>query len=183
MYYKTNNMEKASVKFEKAIFAGGCFWCVAEAFSKIDGVKKVISGYTGGNGQNPNYEDYASKGFIEAIQITYDPEIINYDQLLELFWKQIDPADSGGQFSDRGPQYRSAIFYRSENQKQEAIKSKSDIEKSGMFKKPLATEIIKASKFYPAEQYHQDYHEKNPVRYKFYRLSCGRDGRLREIWG
>lgn len=176
-------MEKASIKFEKAIFAGGCFWCMAEAFEKMDGVQKVISGYIGGSGENPNYENYAAKGFVEAIQVTYNPKITSYEQLLNLFWKQIDPTDSGGQFNDRGPQYNAAIFYHDEKQKQAAVKSKNELEKSGLFKKPLTTKILKTSKFYPAEQYHQDYHEKNPVKYKFYHFSCGRDQRLRDIWG
>lgn len=180
---KIKNMKKLSVKFEKSIFAGGCFWGMSDAFKKIGGVNEVVSGYIGGRGENPNYEDYAKKGFVEGIKITYNPTIIGYDQLLDLFWKRIDPTDPDGQFRDRGSQYISAIFYRNEKQRQAAMKSKKSLEKSGIFEKPIATKIFKASKFYPAEQYHQDYHEKNPDKYKLYYFSCGIDQRLRDVWG
>lgn len=167
---------------EKAIFAGGCFWCMTPPFEKLEGVIKVVSGYTGGSGKNPTYDDYAQKGHIEAVEITYDPSKITYSQLLDVFWKQINPTDSGGQFCDRGPQYRSAIFYHDDTQKQLAQKSKAELGQSGIFNSPVVTELIPASTFYPAEEYHQDYHKKNPVKYKFYRFSCGRDQYLKKIW-
>jgi peptide methionine sulfoxide reductase msrA/msrB len=173
----------AQKKYEKATLAGGCFWCVQPPFEKLKGVVEVLSGYTGGTGENPTYEDYAKKGHIEAIQITYDPSIISYSQLLDLFWRQIDPTDPGGQFVDRGPEYRSAIFYQNEEQKVLAEKSKEELAKSGRFSKPIVTEIIKATTFYKAEDYHQDYYKKNPIRYKYYRFNSGRDRYLEKVWG
>ena len=172
----------AQGKFETAIFAGGCFWCMAPSFEKINGVIKVESGYTGGTGVNPTYEDYAEKGHIEAVKVTYDPSKVTYSQLLNVFWRQIDPTDSLGQFCDRGKQYRSAIFYDNEEQKLLAEKSKKKIEKSARFNKPIVTEIIKASAFYKAEEYHQDYYKNNPLQYKFYRATCGRDRYLNKVW-
>jgi peptide methionine sulfoxide reductase msrA/msrB len=168
---------------ETAVFAGGCFWCMTPPFEKLSGVIEVLSGYTGGSGPNPAYEDYAEKGHIEAVQITYDPSKINYSELLDIFWRQIDPTDPGGQFCDRGPQYRSAIFYENDEQKRLAEKSMEALEKSGRYQKPIVTELIKATAFYKAEDYHQDYHKKNPIRYKFYRYNCGRDQYLKKIWG
>ncbi len=168
---------------EKATFAGGCFWCMTPPFEKLNGVNEVLSGYTGGNGPNPTYEDYAEKGHIEVVQITYDPSKISYSELLNVFWRQIDPTDTGGQFCDRGPQYRSAIFYENNEQKRLAEKSKEALEKSGRFHEPIVTELIKTSTFYMAEDYHQDYYKKNPIRYKFYRYNCGRDRYLEKIWG
>jgi len=168
---------------EKAVFAGGCFWCMTPPFEKLSGVLEVLAGYAGGNGPNPTYEDYAEKGYIEAVQITYDPSKINYSDLLDVFWRQIDPTDPGGQFCDRGPQYRSAVFYESDEQKRLAERSVEALEKSGRYKKPIVTELIKATAFYKAEDYHQDYHKKNPIRYKFYRYNCGRDQYLKKIWG
>jgi peptide methionine sulfoxide reductase msrA/msrB len=173
----------AGPKYEKAIFAGGCFWCMEPPFEKLKGVIMVTSGYTDGRGANPNYDNYADKGFVEAVEVVYDPALINYMELLSVFWKQIDPTDPDGQFVDRGPQYRSAMFYLNENQKLLAEKSKADIGKSGRFKKPIVTEIIKASAFYKAEEYHQKYHLKNPVRYKYYRSRSGRDQFLDRAWG
>ncbi|MGC8660207.1 MAG: peptide-methionine (S)-S-oxide reductase MsrA, partial [Desulfomonilaceae bacterium] len=169
--------------YEKAIFAGGCFWCMQSPFENLDGVVRVVSGYTGGTGSDPTYEDYGGKGHVEAIEITYDPSKVTYDQLLEVFWRQINPTDNGGQFVDRGPQYRSAIFYLNDDQKRVAEKSKLELENSGRFDKPILTEIIEASKFYKAEDYHQDYYKKNPLRYKFYRHKAGRDQYLDRIWG
>ena len=168
---------------EQAVFAGGCFWCMQPPFEKLDGVTEVVSGYTGGTGENPNYEDYAAKGHIEAILVTFDPKKITYQQLLDVFWRQIDPTDAGGQFVDRGPQYRSAIFYENDEQKKAAEKSKADLAASGKFDKPLVTEILKATVFYPAEDYHQDYYKKNPIRYKYYRYRSGRDEFLDKTWG
>jgi peptide methionine sulfoxide reductase msrA/msrB len=174
---------KAEVKYEKAIFAGGCFWCVQGPFEKLEGVKEVFAGYTGGTGKDPTYEDYAEKGHVEAVEVTYDPNKITYEKLLYVFWRQIDPTDAGGQFVDRGPQYRSAIFYENQQQKELAEKSKEAIAKSGRFDKPIVTEIVPATKFYNAEDYHQDYYKKNPVRYKYYRYRSGRDQFLEKVWG
>jgi methionine-S-sulfoxide reductase len=170
-------------KSETATFAGGCFWCMTPPFEKLDGVKSVLSGYTGGAGLNPNYEDYAEKGHVEAVEITYDPSKITYEKLLDVFWKQIDPTDPGGEFADRGPQYRSAIFFHNEEQQKLAVASKETLAASGRFKKPIVTEIVKAAKFYKAEDYHQDYYKKNPVRYKYYRWGSGRDAFLKKTWG
>jgi peptide methionine sulfoxide reductase msrA/msrB len=173
----------ANARLETAIFAGGCFWCMTPPFEKLPGVVKVISGYTGGHTKNPTYEDYAKGGHIEAVEVIYDPSKITYPQLLDVFWRQIDPTDSGGQFVDRGPQYRSAIFYLDDSQKELAEKSKEALSRSGRFKKPIVTEILKASVFYPAEEYHQDYYKKNPIRYEFYRYRSGRDQFLEKVWG
>ena len=173
---------KESGQMEQAIVAGGCFWCMESDFEKIPGVKEVVSGYIGGTGENPTYDDYAGRGFIEAVRITYDPAVIPYEKLLDQYWLHIDPTDPGGQFCDRGHAYTTAIFYGTEEQKRLAEQSKAALEKSGELKKPVATEILKAGTFYPAEEYHQDYSEKNPIRYKFYRFNCGRDSRLKELW-
>jgi len=172
----------AQTKYEKAIFAGGCFWCMEKPFEKLNGVKEVVSGYTGGSGKDPTYENYAQGGHIEAIEITYDPSIVTYSQLLDVFWRQIDPTDPGGQFVDRGPQYRSAIFYHDDEQKGLAEKSKKELAKSGRFDKPIVTEILKEKPFYRAEDYHQDYAAKNPVRYNYYRFKSGRDQFLETVW-
>jgi peptide methionine sulfoxide reductase msrA/msrB len=166
-----------------ATLAGGCFWCMKADFEKMPGVIKVVSGYTGGKGENPTYESYSEMGYIEAVQVYYDPEKINYEQLLNYFWRHIDPTDSGGQFVDRGPQYRSAIFYQDDKQKLIAEKSKQALEKSCKLGKHIATNLIKLTKFYPAEEYHQDYDIKNPVRYNSYRLGSGRDQTVKKIWG
>jgi peptide methionine sulfoxide reductase msrA/msrB len=168
---------------EKAIFAGGCFWCMQPPFEKLEGVTKVVSGYIGGTGENPNYKDYADTGYVEAIEVTYDPAKVSYEKLLDVFWHQIDPTDAGGQFVDRGPQYRSAIFYENDAQKAAAEKSKKDLEASGKFSKPIVTELIKATTFYAAEDYHQDYYKKNPIRYHYYRSRSGRDQFLDKTWG
>jgi len=171
------------VQLEKAIFAGGCFWCMEPPFEKLPGVVDVVSGYTDGRTKNPNYDNYAQDGHIEAVEITYDPSKISYSKLLDVFWRQINPTDPGGQFVDRGPQYRTAIFYLDDEQKALAEKSKEALAASGRFDKPVVTEIRKASAFYPAEDYHQDYHKKNPLRYKFYRYRAGRDQFLDKVWG
>ena len=169
---------------ETATFAGGCFWCMEAPFEKMDGVIDVVSGYTGGTLENPTYEQVSSgrSGHLEVIQITYDPEKISYEQLLDVFWRQIDPTDGGGSFVDRGPQYRSAVFYHNKMQKQAAEKSKAELSSSGRYNGPIATEILQAGTFYPAEDYHQDYYKKNPIRYKFYRHGSGRDQFLKKIW-
>ena len=176
-------MVYAKANYETATFAGGCFWCMQPPFEKLKGVIEVFVGYTGGTGENPNYGDYAEKGHIEAVQITYNPSVITYSELLDVFWRQINPTDPGGQFVDRGPQYRSAIFYQNDEQKKLAGNSKEELGKSGRFDKPIVTEIIKASTFYKAEDYHQDYYKKNKIKYEFYRFNSGRDQFLKKIWG
>jgi peptide methionine sulfoxide reductase msrA/msrB len=168
-----------------ATFAGGCFWCTEADFEKLPGVVRVISGYTGGKKENPSYEEVSSgtTGHIESVQVYFDSSKIAYEELLDYFWHHIDPTDPGGQFVDRGSQYRSVIFYHNEEQKKVAEKSKEELSKSGSFDKPIVTEIIKFNKFYEAEEYHQDYYKKNPLRYKFYRYNSGRDQFLEKEWG
>jgi len=170
---------------EKAIFAGGCFWCMVPPFEKLDGVKEVISGYTGGHKADPTYEEVSSgtTGHVEAVEVIYDPAKVTYGKLLDVFWRQINPTDAGGQFVDRGSSYKSAVFYNNEEQKRLAEKSKKDLELSGRLDKPIVTEIRPAGPFYRAEEYHQDYWKKNPIRYKFYRYNSGRDQYLAKIWG
>ncbi|NWF55920.1 MAG: peptide-methionine (S)-S-oxide reductase MsrA [Syntrophaceae bacterium] len=172
-------------KSKVATFAGGCFWCSEADFEKIPGVIKVISGYTGGKKENPTYEEVSAgtTGHVEAIQVTYDPEKVNYERLLEVFWRHIDPTDGKGQFVDRGTQYASAIFYHDEEQKRLAEKSKEELGRSGKFAKPIATPILKFTRFYEAEEYHQDYYKKNPLRYSYYRHGSGRDQFLDKVWG
>lgn len=180
-----NDMNKEDVPIRKATFSGGCFWCTEADLEKLPGVVKVISGYTGGNKENPTYEEVSSgtTGHVEAVQVYYDPSKITYEKLLDFFWKHIDPTDPGGQFVDRGPQYRSIIFYHDEDQKRLAEKSKETLDKSGRFNKPVVTEIIKFTKFYEAEEYHQDYYKKHPLKYSYYRYWSGRDQFLSKVWG
>ena len=182
--YSDNNPAAGS-GLAKATFAGGCFWCMVPPFAKLPGVISVTSGYTGGQKASPTYEEVSAgrTGHAEAVEIVYNPTKISYSQLLDIFWHNVDPLDATGQFCDRGNQYRSAIFYHDDEQKRLAEASKQALEQSGRFKQPLVTTIVLASTFYPAEDYHQDYYRKNPVRYKFYRYSCGRDKRLEELWG
>ena len=170
-------------KTEIATFAGGCFWCVEEAFEKVPGVVSAVSGYSGGKVANPTYEQVMSKttGHAEAVQVTYDPAKVSYQQLVDWFWRNIDPTDAKGQFCDKGSPYRSAIFYHGEAQKTVAEASKDALK--GRFKEPIATQIEAASAFYPAEDYHQDYHKKNEFRYQYYKYGCGRAQRLEQIWG
>ncbi len=172
-------------RLETATFAGGCFWCMTPPFERLDGVKEVTAGYTGGHKENPTYEEVSSgtTGHVEAVRVIYDPSKITYEKLLDVFWKQIDPTDTGGQFVDRGSRYRTAIFYHTPQQKAVAEKSKETLERSGRFGKPVVTMILPASRFYPAEAYHQDYEKKNPVRYDFYRSNSGRDQYLTQTWG
>jgi peptide methionine sulfoxide reductase msrA/msrB len=165
-----------------ATFAGGCFWCVQGAFAKAPGVVKATSGYAGGSGENPTYENYMKTGHIEAVQVLYDPMKVSYEQLLDVFWRQIDPTDAGGQFADRGPHYRSAIFYHDDQQRRLAAKSKDDLAKSGRFSKPVVTDIIPFTRFYAAEDYHQDYDRKNPQHYENYRQGSGRGPYLERKW-
>lgn len=176
--------EKRVMEMQKATFAGGCFWCMVFPFDRMDGVKHVVSGYTGGHTANPSYEDVTTgeTGHLEAVQISYDPAKISYEALLDIFWKQINPTDEGGQFVDRGPQYRTAVFYHSPEQKAAAEKSLRELKLSGRFNKDLVTEIREAGIFYPAEDYHQDFYRKNPARYRIYRQNTGRDRYLQEIW-
>ena len=174
--------EPDTQKTEKALFAGGCFWCMEKPFEQEDGVLSVISGYSGGTSQNPTYQDYSKSGHIEVVQITFNPEKIDYSRLLEIFWRQIDPTDSGGQFVDRGHEYSSAVFYYDEKQKEFAQKSKTLLEESTIFQNPIVTPIKPAQKFWPAEEYHQDYYKKNPLRYAFYRSGSGRDTFLEKHW-
>ena len=178
-------MSENHAKFEVATFAGGCFWCMESPFEKLDGVHEVISGYTGGSEINPTYEEVSSgnTGHLEAIQVTYDPSKVTYQQLLDVYWRQIDPTDSQGSFVDRGSQYRAAIFYHDEEQKRLAKVSKDNLKQSGRYEKQVLTDIIRYSKFYKAEEYHQDYYKRNPLRYKFYRYNSGRDQYLEKIWG
>jgi peptide-methionine (S)-S-oxide reductase len=168
-----------------ATFAGGCFWCMEEAFEKLPGVASVVSGYTGGKVQNPTYEQVSDggTGHAEVIRVVYDPRKIGYDRLLEAFWRNTDPTVRDRQFCDVGSQYRPAIFYHDEGQRMAAMKSKAELEKSKPFKASILTEITPAGAFYAAEEYHQDYYKKNPLRYKFYKTSCGREKRLQELWG
>jgi peptide-methionine (S)-S-oxide reductase len=172
-------------KLEKATFAGGCFWCMEPPFDKLDGVISTTAGYTGGKEKNPTYEQVSSgmTGHAEAIEIVYDPSRITYAELLDVFWRNINPTQADGQFADSGPQYRTAIFYHDEEQKKLALASKRELENSGRFDQKIVTEIVPAGEFYPAEEYHQDYYEKNPIRYKFYRYGSGRDQFLKEAWG
>lgn len=165
-----------------ATFAGGCFWCMQADFQKINGVTNVTSGYMGGTQDNPTYQDYAQKGYLEVIQLTYDPTLIPYPQLLGHFWRLINPTDPDGQFVDRGPQYRSAIFYHTSAQQQAAVTSIKELSASHIFKKPIVTDILPATKFYPAETYHQNYAQKNPIKYWFYRTLSGRDAFLTQTW-
>ena len=169
----------------EATFAGGCFWCMEHPFDELEGVKSTTSGYIGGHKKNPTYPQVSSggTGHTEAVLIVYDPKKIGYEDLLKVFWRNIDPLTPNRQFCDSGSQYRTGVFYHNEEQKRLAEESKKAIEKSGRFSQPIVTEITAATKFYPAEDYHQDYYEKNPVRYAIYRYSCGRDRRLKDLWG
>jgi peptide methionine sulfoxide reductase msrA/msrB len=174
----------AQTPVEKATLAGGCFWCMVHPFEKLDGVLEVKSGYTGGHMKNPSYKDVISgkTGHVEAVQIIFDPSKTTYSEILDLFWRQIDPTDSGGQFVDRGNQYETAIFYHSNAQKLAALQSRDLLERSGTYDKPIVTEIRPFSGFYEAEAYHQDYHKKNPMGYRQYRIGSGRDQYLSQIW-
>jgi peptide methionine sulfoxide reductase msrA/msrB len=179
-----NMMTEQNPEVSTATFAGGCFWCVEADFEKVDGVVEVISGYTGGHKENPTYDQVSSggTGHVEAVQVIYDPEKIGYKELLDVFWRHVDPTDPGGQFVDRGPPYRTAIFYHDDMQKRLAEASKKSLEESGRFEKPIVTEIAALDKFYPAEDYHQDYYKTHAIRYRFYRGGSGRDQFLNKVW-
>ena len=181
---KVPESEKKASFLEKATFAGGCFWCMEADLEKIKGVKEVISGFSGGHLNSPSYKKVSggTTGHVEAVQVIYDPKVIPYSELLNIFWRKVDPTDSKGQFVDRGFQYTTAIFYHNEEQKAAAIKSKSELKKQGPFKKEIVTPILSLKNFYVAEEYHQDYYKKNPLRYKFYRYRSGRDTFLQTMW-
>ena len=170
---------------DTAVFAGGCFWCVEEAFDEAEGVVSTTSGYTGGHVANPTYQQVSSgrSGHAEVVRVVYDPARIGYGELLNVFWRNVDPLTPDAQFCDHGAQYRSAIFYAGPEQRRLAEASREALERSGRFEEPIVTEIAPAAPFYPAEEYHQDYYQKNPVRYRFYKFTCGRAQRLKELWG
>jgi len=182
----TNGRAQASnTQHEKGTFAGGCFWCMEPPFDELPGVISTTSGYTGGHTKNPSYEEVSAgiTGHAEAVEVVYDPAKITYEHLLEVFWKNIDPITPNRQFCDVGTQYRAAIYYHNEEQKRLAEASKKALERSGRFKQPIVTEVAPASPFYRAEEYHQNYYKKNPIRFNFYKYSCGRAKRLEELWG
>ncbi|MDZ5711876.1 peptide-methionine (S)-S-oxide reductase MsrA [Jeotgalibacillus haloalkalitolerans] len=172
------------MKLEKATFAGGCFWCMVKPFDQYDGIEQVVSGYTGGHVKNPSYEDVKSgeSGHREAVEITFNPDVFPYDQLLEIYWQQVDPTDNEGQFQDRGPSYRATIFYHNNEQKEKAEQSKQKLAASGRFKKPVITPIEPADAFYPAEDYHQDFYKKDPEAYQKDRAQSGRDEFIEAHW-
>ncbi|WP_436969883.1 peptide-methionine (S)-S-oxide reductase MsrA [Listeria fleischmannii] len=169
---------------EKATFAGGCFWCMVKPFDTLPGIKKVVSGYTGGHTKNPTYKEVCrgNTGHTEAVQITFDPTLMPYEKLVAIYWQQTDPTDASGQFADRGDSYRPVIFYHTSKQKEIAEKSKADLEKSGRFKRPIVTEILPAEPFYPAEEYHQDFYKKNKQHYERYRTASGRERFIDSNW-
>lgn len=175
----------ADRRIDTAIFAGGCFWCMQEAFEKVDGVVEVTAGYAGGTVAKPTYEQVSAggTGHAESVEVKYDPRKITYARLLDVFWHNVDPVTPERQFCDAGHQYRSAIFYRDDGQRRAAEASKRALEDSKRFSQPIVTEIVAAGTFYPAEEYHQDYYKKNPARYHFYKFNCGRAQRLEELWG
>jgi methionine-S-sulfoxide reductase len=170
---------------ETAILAGGCFWCLEADYEKLDGVIEAVSGYAGGHVNDPTYKQVSSgnTGHLEVVKVTYDTSQLSYDEVLDYFWRHVDPTRNDGQFCDRGNQYRPAIFYQNELQHQQAMESRQHIEKVKPFSAPIKVELIKAGTFYPAEKYHQDYYKKNHYRYTFYRYTCGRDARVNELWG
>ena len=176
-----------------AVFAGGCFWCVEEAFEKVPGVREAVSGFAGGTVANPTYSRVLAggTGHIEVAQVYYDPDVVTYEELLYVFWRNIDPIDEGGQFCDRGEPYRTAVFYQTAEERSAALRSKEELDRSGRFEQPIVTQILALdvlsvdghNGFWPAEEYHQDYYLRNPVRYRFYKEACGRDRRLEQLWG
>lgn len=181
-YFNVNNLHSAELK--KLVMGGGCFWCMEPPFEKEPGVISVVSGYTGGKKANPSYEEVSSgiSGHREVVEVTYDAQKISLSRLLSIYWENVDPLDSYGQFCDKGDQYKSALYYADETERNEILKSKAQAESKLKIKSAIVTEVISRSAFYPAENYHQDYYKKNPVRYKFYRFNCGRDKRLEQLW-
>jgi len=184
-YPQTESRQASDARYEKATFAGGCFWCMEPPFDELPGVISTTSGYTGGRTKNPTYEQVSAgiTGHAESVEVLFDPAKITYARLLDVFWKNIDPLTANRQFCDSGTQYRSGIYYHTEEQKRLAEASKKALEDSGRFKQPIVTEIVAATAFYPAEDYHQDYYKKNPIRFKYYKYGCGRAKRLEELWG
>lgn len=174
---------KNRIEFKKATFAGGCFWCMEKPFESLDGVMSVTTGYLGGETENPDYQNYAGGGHIEAVEIIYDPEKVSYPALLSVFWRQIDPTDPGGQFADRGRAYSTAVFYHDDAQRLHAERSRQEMDDQGVFKKPIVTPVLPVPVFYRAEGYHQNYYKRNPIRYKYYRKGSGRDRFLDSTWG
>ena len=179
------NMDAGAAVPAKAYFAGGCFWCMEEAFEQVEGVIEVVSGYMGGTVANPRYEQVSggSTGHAESIEVSYDPVKVSYQKLLDVFWRNVDPITPNAQFCDHGSQYRSVVFYGTDEEQRQAEDSKAAIERSKRFPVPIATQLVKASVFYQAEDYHQDYYKKNPLRYKYYKYGCGRVQRLEALWG
>ncbi len=179
------NQAAADTAPTKAYFAGGCFWCMEEVFEKVDGVLFATSGYMGGTVSNPTYEEVSAgrTGHAESVEVVYDPAKVSYQKLLDAFWRNVDPITPNAQFCDHGNQYRSAIFFRTDEEKRASDTSKQAIEQSRQFKEPIVTQIVMAPQFYPAEEYHQDFYKKNPIRYKLYKYNCGRAQRLEELWG
>jgi peptide-methionine (S)-S-oxide reductase len=177
--------DTATPAYETATFAGGCFWCMEAPFDKLNGVISTTSGYTGGHKKDPTYKEvsHGGTGHAEAVQIVYDPKKVSYTKLLDVFWHNVDPTNAHGQFCDNGDQYRSEIFYHNEEQRRLAVASEQDLEKHKPFSAPIVTRIVPATTFYPAEEYHQNYYQNNPIRYKYYRFSCGRDQQLEKLWG
>jgi len=170
---------------KEAVFAGGCFWCMEPPYDELDGVLSTTSGFIGGHVSEPSYNEVVSggTGHLEAVKVVYDPAKVSYDRLLDVFWRNIDPLDDGGQFCDRGDHYRAAIFYGDDEQRRKAEDSRAALEESGRFEQDIVTRILEATEFYAAEDYHQGYYRKNPIRYRYYRARCGRDSRLDELWG
>ena len=182
---QSTGLAAADTTSGKAYFAGGCFWCMEEVFEKVEGVLSATSGYMGGTVSNPTYEEVSAgrTGHTESVEVVYDPAKVSYQKLLDAFWRNVDPITPNAQFCDHGSQYRSAIFFQTEDEKRASDSSKQMIEQSRRFKEPIVTQIVMAQKFYPAEEYHQDFYKKNPIRYKLYKYNCGRAQRLEELWG
>lgn len=182
---QTTSQAIADANPGKAYFAGGCFWCMEEAFEKVEGVLSVTSGYMGGAVANPSYEAVSSgrTGHAESVEVVYDPTTVSYQKLLDAFWRNVDPITPNAQFCDHGSQYRSAIFFQTDEEKRASDTSKQAIEQSRRFTEPIVTQIVMASQFFPAEEYHQDFYKKNPIRYKYYKYNCGRAQRLESLWG
>ena len=177
--------DAASKRLSSAVFAGGCFWCVEADFDKVTGVIDTVSGYTGGNVANPTYEQvsHTDTGHYEAVKVTYDPDVVSYDVLVDYFFRHVDPTDPNGQFCDKGDSYRSAVFVGNESERAIAESEVAEIEEAGTLGAPVVTAVLPSDTFWPAEDYHQNYYKKNPLKYRFYRASCGRDGRVEELWG
>jgi len=182
---QSTGLAAAGATSGKAYFAGGCFWCMEEVFEKVEGVLSATSGYMGGTVSNPTYEEVSAgrTGHAESVEVVYDPAKVSYPKLLDAFWRNVDPITPNAQFCDHGNQYRSAIFFQTEDEKRASDSSKQVIEQSRRFKEPIVTQIVMAPQFYPAEEYHQDFYKKNPIRYKLYKYNCGRAQRLEELWG